>query len=232
MTSLNVYSEEKVLMVTGEWAPYTSSNMANKGVVSEIVKFALKQSDIELNLEFKFWPQCYASVLQGYAAASFPFFKTEKREEKMLYSNPIMSSKVLFFYRKNRVEVTSFKNLTELQKYKVSGVNGFFYRDSFRAAELNMVYSDSETEALKKVHSGFAELIPMDEVTGWELIKKNYPEQIEEFATMSTPIREDNLYLIVSRANPKAQQIIEKFNNGLNKIKRNGTYSKILAKLK
>ncbi len=125
----------------------------------------------------------------------------------------------------------NFSNLDELKPYLIGGVHGYYYEPLFKKIGLSVDYSDSEDDALKKLLFGRVALLPLNELVGWEMIRKLYPGQSENFST-STAIDHQNLNLMVSRKFPDSAALLRRFNDGLNTIVDNGVYKRIMEKHK
>ena len=119
---------ETVKLATGEWTPYTSSNLEGYGFFTKIVTVVLKEMGVEADYVFYPWRRCYNSVLKGRVWAAFPYSYTESRAEQVLYSDAISFSVTRFFYYKKAAEAKSyiFNSLNNLRSYKLGGVKGYF----------------------------------------------------------------------------------------------------------
>ncbi|QTA80037.1 ABC transporter, solute-binding protein family 3 [Desulfonema limicola] len=222
---------ENIKIVTGEWAPFTSEKVEGYGFITEIVSLALKNMGIIPEYEFHKWNRCYSMVKRGDVLAAFPYSYTEERAEDVFFSDTIGKSRTMFFqYQSQLSPEIKYNILEDLKPYKIGGVKGYFYEKDFKESGLNVSYTSDETSALKKLEAGRIDLLPLNEIVGWELIKKHYPEKINKFKTLEKPYNVDNLMLIVSRKFPGSSNFLNNFNNSLNQIKTKNEYSGILIK--
>ena len=83
---------------------------------------------------------------------------------------------------------------------------------------------------MKRLQAGRVDLVPMDELVGWAMLKNIAPNELADFDTLKKPINVSELHLMISKSYPNANEIREKFNVALKTIKRNGVYSRILKK--
>ena len=90
--------EKTVLLVTGEWEPYTSQKIDGNGFITEIVASAFKEMDVDYEIQFYHWEKCLEMVESGEAFGSFPFIYSENKAENFLFSNPIYNIQTRFFY--------------------------------------------------------------------------------------------------------------------------------------
>ncbi len=222
----------ELTIMTGEWSPFVASELPEFGFTSEIIKEASLAAGLKVSIHFAPWPRCEAAVKHGKVFASFPYSANDSRDEFAFFSQPIAISRSVFFYSKKKMANFNFSKLDELKPYLIGGVRGYYYEPLFKKIGLSVDYSDSEDDALKKLFFGRVALLPLNELVGWEMIRKLYPEQSENFSTSNTAIDDNNLNLMVSRNFPNSVALLRQFNEGLTTIIDNGVYKRIMEKHK
>ena len=199
-------------------------------MASEIVAEVFKHMQKPISIEFFYWPKSYNNAVTGYAIGSYVYYYTEKRAKNLLYSDPLFEAKEVFFYRKSQQSILpKFKKLSDLIDYKIAGVRGFYYKGLFKEAGLNVSYSSTEMQALQMVADGKADLIAMNEIVGWNLIKKLYPEEINDFAVIDKVVHVKPTFFVFSKKNEKSKELLAKFNESLSILKHKGTIDKIIS---
>jgi len=220
----------KIAMAIGEWPPYTSKKMKNYGMASEIVTSALKEVGIEPQYESYPFKRIFLNVSKGKKWAAFPYAYTKKRAKEVIYSKePIIKIKDKLFYYKKR-PVKEFKELKDLKSITIGGCLGYWYNDLFKNAGLSIEYANRDLNSLKKLIIGRVDVVPMDEVAGWALIKKNFPDQVNNFKTFEKALKIKGSFLISSKKYPGSKELLKKFETGFKLIKEKGIYKKILEK--
>ncbi len=183
--------------------------------------------------EYKFypWKRSEYNLKYGSAFAGFPYFKTKERENTFDFSDEIVSSRIKFFFLKSKFkdEIT-WDKLEDLKEYNIGGALGNWYEPVFKAAGMKVQYSVTDELSFKKLNAHVVDLVPTDELVGWEIIKKLFPRKEFNFATVKKPLKEDMLRLMISKKYPGAAMLKEKFNVSLKHIKEKGIYSEILKK--
>ncbi len=224
-------TDQTVVLATGDWAPYTSETMENYGAFTEIVSAVFKEMGVPVKYVFYPWKRAEDEVKAGNVFAAFPYIETEERLKEYDFSEPVFISTGKFFYmpQKQKSEIT-YDKLEDLQSYQVGGVLGYWYEAPFKAAGLQTDYVHSDELNLQKLYAGRVDLAASEELVGWALIKKLYPQEVDQFATVEKPLNEDALRLIVSRKYPAAAGLLQKFNAALKIINTNGTMQQILIK--
>jgi len=74
------------------------------------------------------------------------------------------------------------------------------------------------------------DILPVDELVGWSLIKKYYPKEIEKFATIEKKLNENDLHLMISKKYPNSIEIKEKIDKAIKELVADGTFRKIINK--
>ncbi len=233
LVTVSVNAGQKVTLVTDEWEPYTSNKMEGYGFFTEIVTAIFKEAGLEVEYQFFPWKRCELNLRNGTVFAAFPYKMTEGRKATYDFSDAIANSTGRFFYLKSRIksEVT-WEKLEDLKSYKIGGTRGYWYEKEFNTAGLIIDYGTSDKLGFKKLKGGRFDLLATEELVGWELIKKLYPNEIDDFGIMKQPLNKDELRLMISRVYPDSAAITEKVNTALQRIKDNGVYSAILKKYK
>ncbi|MBF0573716.1 MAG: transporter substrate-binding domain-containing protein [Desulfamplus sp.] len=231
LLSANICSAAKVILVTGEWPPYTSEKMEGYGFLSEIVFAVFKETGIEIEYQFYPWLRCEKNIKEGDAYAAFPYIITDERKAIYDFSDPLGKSSFKLFYLKSNVQSdVVWEKYEDLKEYKIGGIAGYWYEKAFADAGIKLDLAVSDELGVKKLEAGRFDLLATDELVGWTLIKKMFPADIDNFAVVNKALKNDLLRLMVSRTYPDAQTITKKVNEALQRIKDKGIYLEILKK--
>jgi len=226
----SLWAQKPIQLLTGEVSPYVSKALEGYGFLTEIVTLTFKEMGLKAQYKFYPWKRCEFLVKGGEAWATFPYSYTEKRAEEFHFSDIIGYSTTRFFYYKN-IGTLHYETIEDLKQYKLGGVSGYFYEERFKKAGLRVSYSRNELIAMKKLIAGRVDFLPINEVVGWELIRKNFPQEIiKGFGTLEKPLSQDPLRLMVSKAYPDSQSLLNHFNTTFKKVKKTPAYNTILNK--
>ena len=215
--------------VTGEWDPYTSESLDEYGFITEIITEVLHEMQVEPRYSFTTWKRCYSQVVRGDVWAAFPYTYTAERAEEVLFSDTVGESTTKFFYYGTE-KTYEYSTLEDLLPYSIAGVKGYFYEEALKKAGLNVSYTTDELSAFRRLAAGRVDLMPMNELVGWQLIQESFPEEAEHFGTLETPYDISELKLIVSKEYPRSQEYLDQFNSALQRVKAGEAYQKILQK--
>ncbi|MBF0452460.1 MAG: transporter substrate-binding domain-containing protein [Candidatus Magnetomorum sp.] len=228
--SHSLLAEETLVLAAGEWPPYTSENMDNKGFMTEIVTQILKEMNLQAEIKFYPWRRCYEYVMRDKVFAAFPYSFTAERAQEVLFSDDIAFSTSKFFYYSASAEkpVYKYEKIEDIRHYKIGAVIGYYYEEQFKKEKLTVDYVAKESIALEKLFLGRTQLFPLDEMVGWELIKKTFPDQVTNFGTLEKPLDRSSLKLIINKDNKKTLRLLKMFNHRLELFKKSSQYQSIL----
>ncbi len=228
-------ASSEVILTTGDWPPYVFETGNDKGPMVDIVMAAFKEVGITPKIVFYPWKRAEDEVRQGKAFAAFPYAITPARQEEFDFSEPMYVVKAKFFYNKKyHAAGVPFDKLEDLRNYKIGGLLGSWYEPNFKDAGLQMEYVDSMDKNIQKLALGRIDLTVDEENTNWYLIRKLFPNEADQFATLEKPLEQpgvvNDLSLMVSRSYPNSAELLKQFNTGLAAIRANGTFKQILEK--
>lgn len=213
-------TEQKIMLATAEWEPYISEKRIGHGQFAEIVTAVFNEMGMKVEFVFAPWKRVEALVKNGDVFAGIPYSDTEERRKIFDYSVPVMDSANVFFYHKKAYpKGIDYSRLEELARYHISGVTGYWYENLFKQAKLHVEYVTSDEQGINKLYFNRVDLVATDELVGWSLIKKRYPQDVSQFAVVAKPIKITHLHLLVSRNYPNAAQITQKFNATFERMK-------------
>ncbi len=222
----------KVKIATGEYPPFTTEALEDKGFFSAIVKAAFNEVGEEVEFSFLPWKRCEHLVKKGDYFAAIPYAKSEKREKEFDFSDEAyMSIELIYYYEpKNDLSSFNYSEYSDLKSFNIAGIHGYYYVDPMKKLGLKMDSTPNELMAFKKLIAGRVDIILMDQITGMSIIKKNFPNEGQNIKTVKNPSNSSNSFLMISRKYPKAKELTDKFNQGLKKIQENGIYDDILKR--
>lgn len=204
-------------VATGEWIPFTSETMEHYGHFTQRVTLVFKEMGLEPEYRFYPWRRCFDSVAKGRVWAAFPYSYTKERAEEVWFSDALTCSKSVFFYYQPGATPKhyTFNSLKDLQPYTIGGVTGYFYEASFQEAGLRVDYVSKEINALEKLKLGRIDLMPVNELVGWNLIQTLFPDEAHNFKTLAKPLNVSTLRLIVSKDYPGSKKLMDRFHQAL-----------------
>ncbi len=221
---------QDLAIMTGEWKPFVSRDLENCGFTAEITSQAFLAVGIRPVFQFAPWSRCEAGIKYGKTFAAFPYTKTGTRARFADFSEPIAKSRTVFFYNRKKFKRFDFSELDNLKSLLIGGVRGYYYEPMFKKAGLSVDYSENEDDSFKKLFYGRVDIVPVNELVGWETVNRLFHDQVDMFSTTKKTLDESELTLMASRKYPDTAKLLERFNKGLRTIKVNGVYKKIIVR--
>ncbi len=228
MVTLSSATAKNFEILTGEWAPYVSKEMKDGGPTAIIVSEALKAAGHTANFKYVPWKRTEVMTQQGKAVATFPWTSTKDFEKTCFLSTPIASQSMVFFYMKDKLGEWDYTGLDQLKALKVGGSQGYSYVRIFKDAGIKANYAPNIESALKMLVHGRVDVVPESLLVGWQTVKTKLPSHESKIASSKTPLFKKPLHLMVSKAHPDGQVLIDAFEKGFKIIKSNGIYANLL----
>jgi polar amino acid transport system substrate-binding protein len=223
---------EPVKVATGEWPPYTSSRMAHCGVAAEIVSRVFQRMGVEVDFVFYPWARCYESVKQGTVWGAFPYGRTDERAAEVRFSDSMIRSTLKLFYFDKDAADFQFETLADLKPYRIGSVRGYYQESVLKKAGLTLDFAPEPRNGFEKLLLGRTDLFAANELAGWFLLNRTFPEKVDRFGTLQKPLDRHGLRMIASRRYPGAESLLQRFNAALAEVKNEMFYRAILEKLR
>ena len=244
---------EPIDIVTGEWKPYTSMDMENYGLASEIVTRVLRRMGYQPNYIFMSFDRAYDLALKSDTnddiRGTFPFWKMpfldendleRDRRREMYFSEPLtkIKTKLVIFYNSNQEKESKLKNaekISELSWCTILTVKGYAYPEEIlnliRKKLLKKESVDTELEAFQKLSDPSKPYIVLsEERVGRQILNDEFAETQEDIAFNTKIKYEQYIYFIASLKNPNNSIFINRFNDNLQKLKKQGIIDALESK--
>lgn len=226
--NFSVKAGETITISTGEWTPYISQKLKHDGVVTHIVSDAFASQGIEVKYKFLPWIRAMREAKTGNVAASIIWSKSEERQQKFYYSEPVMPKKVVYFHLKSYD--FDWKTLADLEGITIGGTRGYWYAELYQplieAGKITVEWVKSDEANLKKLQRGRIKVVPIDIGAGYAMIQKEFPPlQQKLFTHHPKLVNEPNYnHLIMPKSLTDSPRLMKAFNKGLKQLKESGQF--------
>lgn len=232
LSSFELAAKEKIRLSTGEWAPYTSESLEQRGIFSQITVEAFATQGIDVELGFFPWPRVFQLSKKGEWDGTIAFAKTSEREKYYIYSEPLYTGQYALFHLKSRP--LKWKKYTDLKHIKIAATRGFGgMGQEFLDAENNKVINvdrlASDEQSFNMLVLDRVQAVASDIEVGYALVHKIFgPNKALTITHSSHLIQLAKYHLVMPKNLPESALRIKKFNAGLSILKQSGRYAQII----
>ena len=224
--SLSNHAQSSLNLGSDVWPPFTNKG-SERSIAFDIVTEGLSRNSISMEpqlLEFK-------EVLSGIEAGNFDgsaaLWKTEEREEIMIFSEPYLENRLILVGLKG-TEV-NYQSVEELNNQRLGVVANYAYEaDLLNADNVQLVYGKSDQDNLEKLFDNKIDFMLVDELLIQYLLKYQYNDVQTYLNIADQAFQTQKLYFALRKDVPNAQSIIDGFNTSIKEMMLDGTYNRIL----
>lgn len=215
-------------LATGESEPFSGATLPDLGLASEVVKLAFERAGYQVELTFLPWARGYNDALAQAYFGTFPYGKTPEREKEFYYSAPLYTLNGAFFARADTpIQFSGIENLTGVRACVPVGYSLFLIQRQIAAGTIQLDRPADLTACFKMLDAGRTDVIGTLEDMGWAVVDQEFGTRAG-FKVLGR--LEANHYLIVSRANPTGEQILQDFNQALAQLQAEGVIQQLVLK--
>lgn len=224
-------SARDITMLTTEWAPHYGSDLPENGLTTALVMAAFKAVGHNAEIKFIPWTRALKDVKEGKADIVMGAYHSADREADYLFSDAIVHLDTGLIARPGLGKNT-FSSLRDLQGYSIGVARGWANNDEFDAANyLEKHVSTSPSLNIKKLFRGRIDMAVMNfDLFRYEAKKAGFCLADIEF--IDPPLETHGLHIMASKQITDYREIITDFNNGLDKIRKNGKFQRILNRFR
>ncbi len=223
--------EKEISAACDPWPPFVDPGAPREGLSLEIIRAAYATQGYTVKMEYLPWARAEDGVRKGLIDILPPTWITEKRKTYLLFSKPYAVNQIKFIKRMD--DPFEYEGIDSLKGKKIGTVRGYGYGDEFLSAtHFTREKTNTFINNIRKLtHSTRRiDLAIEDEIVARVKIFNADPELLNLVRFTQKPLSSNNLHVASGLANPRHREIIQAFNKGLEAIKSNGTYAKILEK--
>ena len=220
---------QAISIVSNQWPPYVDEAVPEKGLAVELVTKALQRKDYQTTLHIYNWQRALEGVEIGVFDATCAIWKTAKREQSLLFSEPYLTNTISFLKKKSTT--VDYHSLDDLRGFVIGVLRGYAYDETFnRSRGLIKIPENFIVQNLQKLNNGTIDLTLGDERAINYAIQKYLPVHSYSFEFIKPALAYKKLYMAVSKSNPAAQTIIDDFNQAIKEMQQDGSYDQIVSK--
>jgi len=228
--TVTVPAEDPLRITVGEWPPYFSESLKYGGVTPHIARQVFALEGIEAEYGWFPWKRGLEYARKGTWDAALGWARTPDREKDLIFSDTILITRNVFFHLKETP--FDWQTIDDLSNYRIGGVIGYHYSNSFAAAvrdgRIEVERTSSETQSLRKLLAGRIDVFVSNMDVGYFYLNGNFtPEEIARITVHPVPLETNELHLAINRKKENSRELLERFNRGLRQMKETGEFDRM-----
>lgn len=219
-----------LLITSGEFPPYASQHLSDKGIASQIVIGAFKLSTTRMNVELQFlpWKRAMASLRNNDAAASYPYFMNAHRQQEFYFSEPLYASTGLV-YGNELTKADATPRAESLVCLPLGFAMGAM-ADIIEKYNLVLVRPNYLVQCFQLLYKQRVDYVFADKDVAEFIVKYKLQPSPEKMYPLPFFNTHSNLHLMVKRSE-QGRLILNSFNQGLQAFKQTQQYKNLLQKV-
>jgi polar amino acid transport system substrate-binding protein len=232
--SSNTVIAETIRITNGEWPPFTSENLPDKGPLSRIVTEAFALEGITVEYGYFPWKRAYDYAKSGKWDGSVGWAPTPKHIQDFHMSTPVITVDKALFHLKNIP--FDWTTIDDLKGWKVGGTAGYSYGDDWDKAvkdgRLKVEEVTTDEQNLRKLLLRRVDIVAMEVDVANYLIRAHLsPEEAAMITQHPRLVMQTPICLALSRQSARSADLLTRFNRGLRRLTESGAYERSLQEL-
>lgn len=211
---------------TGEWPPFLGEELPKQGVIARLIRDIFAEAGIEVQFTFLPWSRAMRDTINGKYAATAVWMFAEERAKNLIYSEPVLDERFVFFYRKS--QPFYWQQLTDLQGMIVGGVSGYSYGPAFDAAVNNHILGldivGSVEQNFRRLALGRVDVVAEEISVGYHMLQQRMPDIANNITHHPQPLLINQSFLLFPKTNPQSAALNKLFNKLLQEFRASGRY--------
>ncbi|HAS6293003.1 TPA: transporter substrate-binding domain-containing protein [Vibrio vulnificus] len=207
---------DTVRLANGEWAPYMSKSLKEGGFMTQFIKEVSESEGYQVEFEYLPWKRGYEETKAGNFDATFIWGRSDERAQDFYFSDTVITLSTALFQQKSKPIMWNSRE--ELGKYRIGGVTGYAYgiEDLEEQGKITVQRISDADNNYKKLSAGRLDIVLEDMDVGMEFL--NNLKLTDKLEPNSKALAAREYVVLFSKNSPKAKELKEAFNRGLNKL--------------
>ncbi len=231
------------LVTAGDFAPFTDEALENGGLLADVVTAAMDAASGARGYKVH-WINDWSSHLDPLMSKAmmdmaFPWYQpncagdpSQYRCENFLFSDPMFEMLIVLFV--DQARPMPFVSDADVEGRTLCRPVGYFTHDLDRAdrrwitdQKIVLKQPKKVQECFEMLRAGQVDAVAINEFTGREAVKAMGLED-EVGVVPGRPLSIEGLHVLVHKAHPEAETLLNTINTGLADIKSSGQYQQII----
>jgi len=217
-------ASQTVTFASGDWEPYQGETLDAGGPAAKVVSESFASQGWTVKFQYLPWARGLEETKMAQLDGTFLYSYNDERNQDFIYSEPVIELETVVFYWKDRA--LSWEKPEDLKEKTLGAVVAYDYGFVTEDAGYKLDRIGVPENNFRKLQAGRLDGVMEEIQVGLGLARAVGVE--DSIAYVPQPIKAVPYHLIVSRAHPQAQAIVDTFNAGLEHLKSTGRLNEIL----
>lgn len=224
--------DKTVKIAAYERRPFLVNDRAEKGYVYDLAVEIFKAQGYKVDIEFLPLARAKSAVKKGEYDVLIPSYNVETDYD---YSDGLPGDQIGFLAVKGKhginakTDISFAKQLDLIKGKNVGIVRGVETGTDFdKDSSIQKSAADRVVQNIDKLVSGRVDLVLTDKYEAADVLVSERPHLIGQLEFLRPALVENSFRIAVGKSNPAGKDLIQDFNSGLEKFKKNGRYKEIL----
>lgn len=225
-------AQSDVNLVSGnDYAPFTDQSLPQGGLATAVVSEAFNQIGLKTAIDWKPWKRGFLETKEGRYIGTFPYIPTDERKQDFLYSAPVFTE--TYVALSNAKDKNNYLSYEDMKGRTICRPVGYAIADKIESNlenwNISLFQPRDMAGCMRAIMNLPNHVVILNRLQAAEELKK--PENDLSLIKIH-PIKEQGftLHFIVSKKRQDAHVWINRFNDGLKKVKQSGSYARLMEK--
>jgi polar amino acid transport system substrate-binding protein len=228
LLATSAQAADKVIVgAEDDWYPYSGTvNAKPKGMAVDIVRRAFEKAGVEVQLQSMPYARCMEDAKAGRIFGCFDAARNSVLEPSYLWhAKPLFLARINIYAAKDATD----KGMTvkSLEGKNVAVTQDYEYGEAFDTnTKISRTVSKHDVQGFRLVQKGKVQYMVAYEKVANHLFSQYKDELAGQFKVVGN-VAEVGLYMAVAKSAPDAARILQKFEQGMEAIIKDGSYKEI-----
>jgi polar amino acid transport system substrate-binding protein len=226
------FARDTVHVSTGEYPSGYSEYSPHYGFNLHIVTEAFALVDIQVIYHFFPWGRAFEQSKTGELSATCCWYPHKSRTKYFYLSDTVFAERISLFHLKDYK--FDWDTVADLKRIRIGATIGVSLGEELNAQEKTGGFMiqrvPNDVFSFKKLLIGRVDVVPVDNIIGYELIRSNFSsEEMALFTHHKKSLFSATIHLAFPKSTEeRSKRLLSLFNQGLKLLKENGQYDKII----
>ncbi|MCG7534751.1 transporter substrate-binding domain-containing protein [Pseudoalteromonas sp. OOF1S-7] len=225
-----VHATVPIRIATGEYPPFTGSQLVDDGFVNHLIRQALAREGLEAEFVYLPWKRSFQAAQQGqYDMASY--WVCEHEYQQHFYcSDELYRGQLLLYFRAD-TPLPQWQTIDDLKPYRIGAILGYEYVPEFRkameAGDLDVIMVSNDRLNLNMLLNDRVDLILLSDIAMQSLLIEHFPSlHVDKIRAHPIPFLEYRAHVLLPKSLKGSAALRTRFNAGLETLKASGEFER------